>query len=152
MKPNAYKVFVLGAIGKKIDIFDKVYAGFFLGNKEFVKGKLDKFRLEVEAGDFAHKRKLNQDISIDDIISKVEAVFKESRDKIVAKKHSHSDARKVVIHAARRLTGLTNKQIGSYFGISDTAIIKADNNIVVLLQEDKGLKRKVNEILSAFRV
>jgi hypothetical protein len=24
MKPNAYKVFVLGAIGKKIDIFDKV--------------------------------------------------------------------------------------------------------------------------------
>ena len=152
IKPASYREFVLSPIADRKDIFDQVYAGFFLGKLSFIKDKIAELRPQVETGDFAHKRRINATASIDDIIIKAEPIFKESKDKIVAKKHSHSNTRKVVIHVARRLTELTNKQIGVYFGISDTAVIKADNNIVALLKEDKGLKRKVDEILSAFRV
>jgi len=152
IRPASYRGFVLSPIADNKDIFDQVYAGFFLGKLSFIKDKIAELRPQVETGDFAHKRRINAVATIDGIIIKAEQVFKESKDKIVAKKHSHSNTRKVVIHVARRLTELTNKQIGAYFGISDTAVIKADNNIVALLKDDKGLKRKVDEILSAFRV
>jgi putative transposase len=152
MKPAAYKEFVSSPVADKKNIFDKIYAGFFLGAAPFIKDKLAELRPQVETGDFAHKRRINAAATIDDIIVKTEPIFKESRDSIIAKKHSHSNTRKVVIHLARRLTELTNKQIGGYFGIGDTAVIKADSNIVALLKEDKGLKRKVDEIFSAFRV
>ena len=152
IKPASYREFVLSPVAGAKNIFDQVYAGFFLGKISFIKDKIAELRPQVETGDFAHKRRINAVASINDIIIKAERVFNESKDRIIAKKHSHSNTRKVIIHVARRLTELTNKQIGNYFGISDTAVIKADNNIAALSKEDKGLKRKIDEILSAFRV
>ena len=123
-----------------------------LGKVSFIKDKIAELRPQVETGDFAHKRRINAAASIDDIIREAEKIFNESKDKIIAKRNSQSDARKTVIHVARRLTELTNKQIGSYFGISDTAVTKADQKIMELVKSDKGLRRQVDELFSVFRV
>jgi len=152
IKPAAYRGFVLSPIADNKDIFDQVYAGFFLGKIPFIKDKIAQLKPQVETGDFAHKRRINAATSIDDIIREAEKIFKESKDKIIAKRNSQSDARKAVIHVARRLTELTNKQIGSYFGISDTAVTKADQRVMVLIKDDKGLKKHVEELFSVFRV
>ncbi|MCK4994605.1 MAG: hypothetical protein KAS13_06135 [Candidatus Omnitrophica bacterium] len=50
------------------------------------------------------------------------------------------------------MTALTNKQIGEYFNIGDTAVIKEGNLVEVLLKEDKQLKQKVNGVFLAFSV
>ena len=152
IKPAAYRGFVLSPIADNKDIFDQVYAGFFLGKIPFIKDKIAQLKPQVETGDFANKRRINAATSIDDIIREAEKIFKESKDKIIAKRNSQSDARKAVIHVARRLTELTNKQIGSYFGISDTAVTKADQRVMVLIKDDKGLKKHVEELFSVFRV
>lgn len=149
---SKYKNFVLDGIGKREAMFDDVYAGFFLGSKDFIEEKIEKFKPEIESGDFAHKRKLQTDITIDDIIKVASKIFKASKAEIIAKKHSASFNRKVVIYIVRRITPFTNKQIGNYFGICDTAVIKAEGVVAGKLAKDKLFKTKVDEILSAFRV
>ncbi len=152
MKPADYSTFILSSIGKKDDLFDRIYAGFILGGKNFVEDKLAEFRPEIESGDFAYKRKLQSAISIDDIISIITKIFKEEKRVIIAKKNSQSNARKIAIHIARRITALTNKQIGNYFNINATTVIKAGNKVAISLKEDKKLKAKVDEVLSVFSV
>ncbi|MBU0693310.1 MAG: transposase [Candidatus Omnitrophica bacterium] len=152
MKPSHYKDFVLNSIGKKDTLFDSIYAGFFLGGKDFIEDKLAKFKSEIDSGDFAHKRKLQPAISIDDIISVTGKIFKEDKESTIAKKHSHSFTRKIVIFITRKATPLTNKQIGEYFNISDSAVTKAGNIVEASLKESKQLKRKLDGILLAFRV
>jgi len=147
---KGYKDFVLDNINKNDDLKKQVYAGYFLGGKDFVKGKLDKFKPEIESGNFAYKRELNSDITIDEIINRSECIFNEVKEKNIVKKHSGLISRKVIIFAAKRVTPLTNKQIGEYFNIGATAVIKASNAVEGLLKEDKGLRNKVVELLSAF--
>ncbi len=53
-----------------------------------------------------------------------------------------SESKKVT----RRITALTNKEIGDYFNISDSAVGKADKKAVGLLREGKRLKKKVDNI------
>ena len=152
MSPAEYKDFVLRSMHKKDTLLNKVYAGFFLGDKDFVKDKLDKFKSEIEAGDFAHKRKLQPTISIDDIIHTTSKIFKDESNAMMGKKNSQSNTRKIAIYIAHRITALTNKQIGKYFNISDSAVGKADNKVASLLKKDKRLKKRVHEIFSVFRV
>ncbi|MCP4651896.1 MAG: hypothetical protein GY858_00705 [Candidatus Omnitrophica bacterium] len=150
MRPIEYKNFILRSIDQKDKLFDKVYAGFFLGNKSFVKEKLKDFKPMIEAGDFAHKRKLQSEISIDNVIKEVERVFE--KEKGITKKKNHSLTRKIVIFITKQITPLTNKQIGAYFNVSDTAVIKASNVVAEELKENKQLKKKVDRIFSVFRV
>lgn len=152
MKPAAYKEFVLSAIGKKDTLFDNIYAGFFLGSKDFIEGKLDQLKPQIESGDFAHKRKLKPEISIDDIIEAAAKVFNIDKNKIIAQRNSQSSTRKIAIYVARRITGLTNKQIGGYFNINDSAVGKAEKKVICLLKQDRQLKERTDRIFSVFRV
>ena len=150
MSEKEYKEFVLGGINRREEITKQVYAGSFLGGKAFVKEKLAKFKPEIESGDFAHKRKLVIDITIEDIIEETSKVFKQTKEEVIGKKHSKTNNRKAVIYLAKRITPLSNREIGEYFNIGATAVIKASNLIETLLIEDRQLKKHIDELLSAF--
>ncbi|MCK9554341.1 transposase [bacterium] len=152
MKPTDYKDFVLSEIGKNNALLDKVYASFFLGTKDFIKDKLNEFRPEIESGDFAHKKKLQSTVSIDDIVNTVAKVFNETEETVFAKKNSQSNTRKIAIYIAKNITALTNKEIGSRFDISDSAVGKINKMVVGLLNEDKRLRKRVDGVFSVFRV
>ena len=51
-----------------------------------------------------------------------------------------------------RMTSLTNKEIGVYFNISDSAIGKIDKSAACILAKNKKLKKKIDAIFSDFRV
>jgi putative transposase len=152
MKPLEYKDFVLSAIDKNDTLLDKVYASSFLGTKTFIKDKLNEFRPEIESGDFAHKRKLQPSVSISDIINAVAKVFNETKESVFAKKNSQSNTRKIAIYIAKNITALTNKEIGSCFNISDSAVGKINKTVICLLREDKRLRKRVDSVFSVFRV
>ncbi|MFH1062630.1 MAG: transposase [Candidatus Omnitrophota bacterium] len=152
MDSASYKEFVSNSINREDSLFKEVYAGFFLGGKAFIEEKLAEFRPEIEEGDFAHKRKLRSEISIEEIIKAVGAVFKENNNEVLGKKNSQSNLRKIAIYLARRITQLSNKEIGAHFNISDSAVGKAVHRVSELLQEDQGLKKRTNELFSVFRV
>lgn len=152
MESANYKDFVISSINRRDSLLDKVYAGSFLGGKDFVTDKIAEFKSEIEAGDFAHKRKLKSDVFIEDIIKTVGSTFKKPKIEVTGKKNSQSDIRKIAIYIAKRITPLTNKQIGDHFNISDSAIGKADKKVAGLLKEDKRLKKRVDKMFSVFRV
>jgi len=152
MSQKEYRNFVLSGMNRNDSLLKKVYAGSFLGGKDFVKNKLSEFKPEIESGDFAYKRKLISDISIDDIVEEISRIFKETKEEVIGKKNSKTISRKVAIYFTKRVTPLTNKEIGGYFKISDSAVGKTAVMIRGLLNDDRDLKKIVNELFSVFRV
>ncbi len=152
MSRSEYRDFVLSGINKKGSLFKGVYAGSFLGGRDFVKDKLAELKPDIEAGDFAHKRKLISDISIDDIVEETSKIFKQTREGVIGKKNSRAISRKVAIYVTKRVTPLTNKEIGGYFKLSDSAVGKTSAAMREILNDDRDLKQAVNAIFSVFRV
>lgn len=152
MNPKEYKNFVLGNIHEKETLLNNVYAGFLLGEKEFIKDKVKKLGRQIESGNFSHKKKIKSSVLVEDIITEAGKIFKEDVSNIINKKNSTSNTRKAVIYSMRRLTTLNNKQIGKYFNITDSAVGKAEKRVAELLKENKDFRGKVEKMFSVFRV
>lgn len=152
LKPADYKKFVLDSIDKEDNLRDKVYAGIFLGGKGFIKDKIDRLKPAIDSGDFAYKREVRSSVSIEEVLTAAKDILGKDRPDIIGKKKSQSIIRKAVIYIIRRITPLTNKQIGYHFNVSDSAIGKIDRKVEELLKKDGGLKKKIDEVFSIFRV
>ena len=50
-----------------------------------------------------------------------------------------------------KFTDLTNKEIGKFFGMTYSAISKAERSIVDLIKQNKDIKREVEQIVSTFK-
>ena len=60
-------------------------------------------------------------------------------------------ARKVAIYLDKKLTFLSNVEIGTRFGIAYSAVSKAAGDIERLRQEDKKVNHEVEELISHFK-
>ena len=74
----------------------------------------------------------------------------EARELYVAKKKPVF-ARKTAIYLAKKLTSLSNVEIGTRLGITYSAVSKAAGDIERLRQEDKEVNREVEELISHFK-
>jgi len=146
-----YNDFVIAGIGKKITLFETVYAGFILGKAAFVKKTLQDLKEHVAGNDTSYKDQLIETISLDKIVSMVAEKYKMSKERIYDSKKKPILAKKVSIYLAKRLSGLSNKEIGDKFDISYSAVSKAAGSVDMLIREDKKLKRDVNIIISHFK-
>ena len=52
----------------------------------------------------------------------------------------------------KKFTDLTNKEIGKMFGITYSAISKAERSIVDLIKQNKDIKKEVGRIVSTLKV
>ena len=59
--------------------------------------------------------------------------------------------KKIIIYLLKKLTGLTNKEIGDEFGISYSAVSKTYIDVERLMLENKSLKREVTKLISHFK-
>ena len=50
----------------------------------------------------------------------------------------------------KKFTDLTNKEIGNFFGMTYSAISKAERSIVDLIKQNKDIKREVGRLVSTF--
>ncbi|MDA3899955.1 MAG: chromosomal replication initiator protein DnaA [Spirochaetes bacterium] len=93
----------------------------------------------------------NKEITIDDIIVKVAKHFGISEDSIRSKSRHSSiiQPRFITMFLATRLTQLTTTEIGKLIGKRDhSTVINARNNIEKALENDEGLKEKIDDIIS----
>ena len=61
-------------------------------------------------------------------------------------------AKKVAVFLLKKLTPLTNKEIGAEFGISYSAVSKISQDMERLMNEDRKIKQDVVRIISHFKV
>ena len=151
MDKNQYRQFVLSGLDKSLDPFKNIYAGFLLGSTQFIKEKLQSVRDQVESKEIAYRNTISAGIDIELITQEVGSRYHQEARELYAARKKPVFARKVAIYLAKRLTCLSNVEIGTKFGITYSAVSKAAGDIERLRQEDKKVNREVEELISHFK-
>ena len=152
MDKNQYRQFVLNGIDKPTDPFKNVYAGFLLGSVSFIKEKLKDFKGQIEDKEVAYRANISESIDMELIVKEVSARYHKKTGELYAAKKKPVFAKKVAIYLAKKLTCLTNSEIGERFGITYSAVSKASGNVERLMKEDKNVNCEVNGLISHFKV
>ena len=152
MKTEEYKKFVLEGLNKNTDLFKNVYAGFILGSVGFIKDKLKDLKDQVEGENISFRKSLKRQVEKEDVVMAVTRHYKKSLEEICKDKRRPMNEKKITIYLMKKFTDLTNKEIGKIFGMTYSAISKAERSIVDLIKQNKGIKREVGRIVSTFKV
>jgi REP element-mobilizing transposase RayT len=151
MSRGAYQRFVSEGIKERKDPLKMVYAGFLLGSVEFIKDKLRDLELQLTSDDIAHKRMLRDDEELaGEIIDAVAKYYQMSPEEIKTSRIRPLQAKHVLVYLLRRLTGLSNREIGCYVGMRTSAVNKAGRSIEHQLAANRQIKRVVKTTVSKF--
>jgi REP element-mobilizing transposase RayT len=150
MNEIQYRKFVYDGINNKINPFSQVYAGFLLGSSKFIKEKLHDLKGKIESKDFSYRKDLSVPVDKEELIYAVaKACNKNPED--LCKKNRALPERKIAIYLLKRLTQLTNSEIGEKFGITFSAVSKAAKDVDSLMQQDSKVKQLVGKVISSFK-
>ena len=151
LSPVQYRKFVLDAIGKSTNPLADVYGGFILGKAAFIKDTLALLKEKVEGGDYAHKKTI-EGVDPDSIMREVAAYYKQDLEVLRKAKKKPLLAKKIAVYLLKRLTALTNKEIGREFGIGYSGVSWVAQDVERLLREDKKIKDDLEAIILHLKV
>jgi len=152
MKPETYRQFVLEGVNKNDNLFRNVYAGFLLGPAKFIKDKLEYLKDQAEKEEISYRKCLNWQVEKDGVINAIVKYYGRSLEEISNDKRRPMRKKKIAIYLMKKFTNLTNNEIGKVFGMSYSAISKVEGGIKDLIQQSKGVRRDVENIVSTFKV
>jgi len=140
-----YRAFVESALNEDLlNPLRKAYGGIVLGSEGFIKevlNRLEDKRLASE--EISNRKALRATMGTEEIVTLVGKEFGISRAEIAGTKLSN--ARNAGIYLMKRYSGATNKEIGEFFGgMSYSAVTKAFQRFKKELEEDSGLRNKIN--------
>ena len=151
MRLSNYRSFVEGNQDCP-DPFKKVYAGFMLGSVKFIKEKLNRLQTDVESKDFAHKRAVENTIEPETIIQAVAEYYKKEPEVLFKAKKKPLLAKKVAVYLLKKMTALTNKDIGSKFDISHSGVSWIARDVQRRIAEDDRVKHDIARLNSHLEV
>ncbi len=142
-----YKIFVENAIGEEAESpMTKVYGGVILGSEGFIREilkNIEESQLEKEA--VSHRKALRAPLGVEGLLSAVCRHYGMSKQEI--KNPEHSEARKMCMYLLKKQTFATTREIGELLGnMRYSAAAKMYQRITKELAEDKGLRKKMEEI------
>ena len=148
MTMRQYQRFVLEGTKKPNNPLKKVYAGFLLGSTGFIKDKLQDLKIQITSNDVAHKKMLRDDLAVvEEIIQEVTKHYKTTIEEMKKSMNRPMHAKHILVYLLRRLTGLSNREIGRHVGMQPQAVSRAGISIERRLNENKNMKRVVNKIV-----
>ncbi|MCK5306453.1 MAG: transposase [Candidatus Omnitrophica bacterium] len=150
MPLEQYREFVLEGIKEPEDLTKKIYAGFLLGSANFIEDRLKDLKEHIENKDVSYKKRLTTHIKADEIIKVVAGRYGKNKEQLINMRSKPMKGKKISIYLIKRLTGLTNREIGRLFNMQFSAVSKAASSIEGLLREDRLLRREIEEITSNF--
>lgn len=152
MDAKNYSNFVQEGLDKKEDFFKDIYGGFILGKSDFIEEKLTFVREFIKGGDFSYKREIRNRIEVNDVVKEVAKYYGKNLEELYTFNKRPVIERKIAVYLSRRLTGLTNNEIGKVFGISYSAVSKIVNNIEGLIEKNGVVRKDVAALISNFKV
>ena len=147
--PGKYKKFVESGMDQDLKSpMHDVYGGSILGSKQFIKGALSRIKeTTFRKGDVSFRRELTAAFEPGDICATVCGHFEMEPD---ALKRSKGLARNMAIHLMKKHTGMMNREIGAYFGLSYSAVSKAEASLLEKAERDRKLKKSIQTISDNF--
>ena len=151
-----YKNFVVQISGKERSVLDNVKHSFILGDEKFVSWIQKKFTKENK-NPYRELKGYNtiRDSGVPEktIESLIEEFSIKKEELVLPLRRRSNLPRDIGVHILHTSTGLSNKEIGSLFSISPSAVTKASVRIKEKMEEDKDIRRKVNNLInSIFKV
>ena len=86
-----------------------------------------------------------------DIIEAVAKHYRKSAEESIEMRTRPATEKKIAIYLLKRLTALTNNQIGRIFGISFSAVSKAAKDMSGLIDEDADIRKTTEGLISSFK-
>ena len=122
-----------------------VYGAAILGSKTFIRESLGKLKDGIlYKGEIAHRRQLQAAHGSEDIIAAICSHLKVSRKDLLRKR---GENRKIAIYLMKKLTGMSNEQIGDLFGgLSYSAVSKVSQRFSVEAKTNKPLRKLLKEL------
>jgi putative transposase len=125
-----------------------VIGGLLLGSADFVNWVkttcIDRSTLN---GEISQAVELKSQPSPDDIVARICEEFSCMKNDVVQRGRKKNTARDVAIYLARDLSGVSNVQLGTYFGqISGAGITVRYNHLMQQLNTDRRLRTRVDQI------
>jgi len=152
MEPEQYWKFVINGMGKDDKLFENIHAGSVLGKKEFYEEKVKNIREKIKDKDYSYRKTLNASIEPEEIIAYVSKNYAKETTAFCTTKRRSIKEKKIAIYLLKRLTELTNKEIGEKFGITYSAVSKVTVNIERILERDQCTKQELERLISHFKV
>ncbi|MBW2410699.1 MAG: transposase [Deltaproteobacteria bacterium] len=125
-----------------------ITAGLILGDSDFIDWVKDTFLSDKKVDkEIPQLKKLKPRISTEAVVEKVGKAFNCNADLILQKGRKRNKAREVAIYFARNLTGISCKDLGSYFGgVSGALITIMHHRIEKEANENKQFDNKLKKI------
>jgi putative transposase len=141
-----YRRFVEEGLGKDLESpLKRVYGGVILGRDRFIRDILRKMEgKDIQRQDISYRRQLGMSRGVEEILDTICSYFKVTRDII---KEDRRVFRNIAIYFIKKYTGLTNREIGSFFGgISYSGITRVYQRFGEKVLEHRDLKKQIEEI------
>ncbi|MEW6684156.1 MAG: transposase [Nitrospirota bacterium] len=126
------------------------HGGLIVGSEAFVRqvlGRVDRGRLART--EVSGRRALTRDVNREEVVRAASEVCQVSRSEILASRTPRADARSVAIYVLKRTTGLTNRDLGQFFGgVGPSAIAQTARRVAARLGGDQRLAETVDRVLS----
>ena len=151
LSPDKYKKFTLEGIGVQSDLFKGLYGGFILGKEKFIRTTLDTLKEKVETGDFSYKKTVCG-LDSQTVIQTVAEYYKKGPDVLRKARKKPLLAKKIAVYLLKKLTALTNKEIGDEFGISYSGVSWIARDVDKLIGKDEGVKSDIEKLNSQLKV
>lgn len=151
LPPEQYQQFVMNAIGDQSNPLKDVYAGFILGKTSFIKEKLKDIKAVVAKRDFSYKGDLQERISSEEIMEIITKKYGKSLEELRQLKKYPVKEKKIAVYLMKKLTNLSNREIGEQFGLSYSAVSKAAGSVEREIGEEKRFQKEVEELISHFK-
>lgn len=143
---RTYRDFVEKAVGQEPDNpLENLYGGAILGDQAFIREALSKLKDGIlQRREVSHRRALRASYGSDEIIEAVSSNFKVSRDDLLT---AGGESRNIAVYLMKKLTGMTNSQIGQLFGgLSYSGVAKVHQRFSTKLERDKLLRKRIKTI------
>jgi len=141
-----YREFVEIGLEKKMENpLINVYGAAILGSKTFIRESLWRFKEGIlHKGEIAHRRQLQAAHGSEDIIAAICSNLKVSQEDLLRK---GGENRKIAIYLMKKLTGMSNKQIGDLFGgLSYSAVAKVYQRFSAEAKTNKPLRKILKDL------
>lgn len=110
-------------------------------------------KLQIDGEEeFSYSKRVINDVDVEDIVKEAAKRYKQFPEELYTGKKKSLFVRKFAIYLSKRLTGLTNTEIGEIFVITYSSVSKSVKDMERILKEDLKVRRDVEPLISHFKV
>jgi len=124
---------------------NNIYGGAILGGASFIKESINRLKGGIlNRDETSYRKNMESSFQAEEIIKAVCDYYEISKDEVYKDRREH---RNISIYLMKKLTGLTNNQIGRIFdNLSYSAVVKTHQRMSVAVNKKRAIRKKVEDI------